>query len=1501
MLVVAAVKTESSIEKRQATSKPKSIIESTKEPPTCIAMVSTHPGANPYHPLLTPPDAATRAVKAFPYLFYDSARDCTNSNSDCTISIDRTISYSSSFSFSVTDGMGSTVSTTMGNSTSIGVSKGTTREVSSTIETSNSFTETNSNGGSTSSSISNSLTKTHELQLGRSKTRGFSREASDTKTSEVNAQSNFNNEVNQSQTEDERFEKTDSWGQDFGSSASAGGSFLGFGASVEVHASQNENHGTTQSSGSSTTNGSSKSRGGFIGASKGTTRGITNGRSESDTIDTRASDSISDSKTNTQTSERNWSNSRANTVGNSKSHTEGSSQSYTTTENFEKQFSETVALAKNRDVQNSQSNSTEQSLSIRHELTVPKGTYGIAALLLFTKSTQVQFLCLENDKEVLVNAEVVKFDKLTAQNSVMAVINRIDAETYFNIVSPALLSKQDLNLNPSGANSIPSKYDVIILPGQKEAFNKVLLTTKNFEMIVTQFGNMKVQRKGNSKDVLWETKTSVKRSTDVIIKEPTGTKTYAGSNIRLRITDFGHILLEAEDMFKNQPWTPFNATFFDDQLGDVFESYTTIWSNVPKHMRYQIGTAKTGYNLILEEQDKDSIGTPNVDLVLYDGGGSVVWCALHCKSPNALGFRFPDNFLIPTDFRTDVFFPTYADGTPHNTLDPKIEYKSTNTFLSENQACGPILVSGQGIVSPNGRFRLILQASGNLILKDGTRTMWESMTSDVWFAKAPYAMRLSNRGIVYVTDSWNKLIFSTSLVDMQLKNTKFSLEDSGEFTVRYSRNDTIVTSYFASPRLNLFTEPIHTCYSKCTTCAPMRPMPITRLFSNGSDYTPFAVMFNQTEKLCSESNKYCVVLSNKTLSIQSESSSGPSSVNYKIKDFNVTDLNLAFDPDGRLQVFSNDTKVLLWNNTHLISGVGHFTSSISDAGRWSVFDGLGKEIWAVNADNSLDSQCDAFGWNFYDNEDIVGGDITFQPASDRNYCKTMCQNVEGCNAYTWSSKEGMCYFKGGIKGSSARVAKPDVYSAILCGNNQCKNDLTVYYDNRDFTGGDVKSVSADSVRQCARTCASSVGCTAFTFKNNVCYLKSFNTEYPASTSSQDTQSGVVCNSAIVSRDTVRVDNPYAGASGYANSEYASAVESSVKIDGSIADKANIVKNQPTAIWIDKIEQLKSIGKHLRIAGQKASPSNKVVIQFILYNLPGRDCHASASKGEIPVGGIQTYKNDYIDRFVQELNRHNNPNVRIVLIVEPDALPNLATNMKSEKCAAAGAGYKEGIVYAVSKLTNIPNVYLYLDLGHGGWLGWDDNQDSVLRVLQDVLGWAKSLNQNLRIQGFATNVAGYSPVFNKGIPPAKEKAPMIMTKDKTGKERLTYDYNPAIDEQIYVNLLAAKFGPAGLPTRFVIDTSRNGVPGIRIRWGSWCNIKGAGIGFLPKANPLPLLDAYVWAKPPGESDGASSGDGVDGYCAAGGPEGFDAMYNAPKHGQWFHDQFVALIRNANPAL
>jgi cellulose 1,4-beta-cellobiosidase len=100
-------------------------------------------------------------------------------------------------------------------------------------------------------------------------------------------------------------------------------------------------------------------------------------------------------------------------------------------------------------------------------------------------------------------------------------------------------------------------------------------------------------------------------------------------------------------------------------------------------------------------------------------------------------------------------------------------------------------------------------------------------------------------------------------------------------------------------------------------------------------------------------------------------------------------------------------------------------------------------------------------------------------------------------------------------------------------------------------------------------------------------------------------------------------------------------------------------------------------------------------------------------------------------------------------------------------------------------------------------------------------------------------------------------------------------------------------------------------------GGWCNQSGAGIGARPTASTgITGVDAFVWVKPPGESDGVSEPGIVDPDDPA---KGFDAMcdptasnrYNsafptnalpdAPHAGRWFPAQFTMLVQNAFPVL
>ena len=99
----------------------------------------------------------------------------------------------------------------------------------------------------------------------------------------------------------------------------------------------------------------------------------------------------------------------------------------------------------------------------------------------------------------------------------------------------------------------------------------------------------------------------------------------------------------------------------------------------------------------------------------------------------------------------------------------------------------------------------------------------------------------------------------------------------------------------------------------------------------------------------------------------------------------------------------------------------------------------------------------------------------------------------------------------------------------------------------------------------------------------------------------------------------------------------------------------------------------------------------------------------------------------------------NPNTAFALVIEPDSLPNLVTNADLTTCQQSAAGYRDGVAYALKQL-NLPNVVMYIDAGHGGWLGWNDNLKPGAEELAKAYKAAGSPSQ---VRGIATNVAGWN--------------------------------------------------------------------------------------------------------------------------------------------------------------
>jgi len=438
-----------------------------------------------------------------------------------------------------------------------------------------------------------------------------------------------------------------------------------------------------------------------------------------------------------------------------------------------------------------------------------------------------------------------------------------------------------------------------------------------------------------------------------------------------------------------------------------------------------------------------------------------------------------------------------------------------------------------------------------------------------------------------------------------------------------------------------------------------------------------------------------------------------------------------------------------------------------------------------------------------------------------------------------------------------------------------------------------------------------------------------------------TQANAATTPAAVQPAAVtHVDNPYSGAKAYVNPLWTA--EANAETGGSR------ISSQPTGVWLDSINAITApsgSGYTMGLAAHldAALAQGATLAQFVIYDLPGRDCAALASNGELGPTEISKYETSYIDPITAIESNSKYASIRIVNIIEIDSLPNLVTNAGSQAgataaCATmlANGNYVTGIQYALSKLHAAgSNNYEYIDAGHHAWLGWDSNfVPSATLFASTAKGAVGGVNT---VDGFITDTANYSALTE---PYVTIGATVNGTSVRQSK---WVDWNMYTDELTFAQAFRTELVSLGFNSTIgmLIDTSRNGWGGSarptkaststdlntwvdasridrRPHAGDWCNQSGAGLGERPKASPASGIDAYVWMKPPGESDGSSSliptgpsnptGKGFDQMCdptytgnARNGNSMSGALANSPVSGAWFSAQFKQLMANAYPAL
>src|ERR1041384_5595795 len=314
--------------------------------------------------------------------------------------------------------------------------------------------------------------------------------------------------------------------------------------------------------------------------------------------------------------------------------------------------------------------------------------------------------------------------------------------------------------------------------------------------------------------------------------------------------------------------------------------------------------------------------------------------------------------------------------------------------------------------------------------------------------------------------------------------------------------------------------------------------------------------------------------------------------------------------------------------------------------------------------------------------------------------------------------------------------------------------------------------------------------------------------------------GIAMPSAALAQ--THVDNPFVGATVYKNPDYAAKVQTSIDqtTDAGLKAKMQIVAQTPTFVWLDRIVAVAGtadsagLQEHLDNALAQRQGSTPLVAQFVIYDLPGRDCNALASNGELPLtaDGLARYKTEYIDAIASIMSQPQYQSLRIVTVIEPDSLPNLVTNLNVTACGQANSTgiYATAIQYALNKLHAIPNVYTYLDIGHSGWLGWPNNASGAVTLFTNVINGTTA--RLASVDGFVTNTANDTSLHE----------PFMTATQQIGGQQVMsanfYQFNPDIDETSFTADLYARFTAAGWPASigFLIDTPRNarGHPGRR---------------------------------------------------------------------------------------